>query len=131
MKSAIVVCGIVLVFVGLSGQGIAGSLKEAQDQAQAMARDGDDMIMHGGMGDAKAIVHHCQEATRHAEAIVKLLPATDSHSKEALVQLQDIVRYCQRVSALGDHVDPGVLLNPATKARTAIQEVVRQLSSMN
>jgi hypothetical protein len=57
----------------------AGSPKNIQDRGKAMLRDAEEMVMHGGMGDGKAIVHHCGEVTIHAEAILKVLPLTDEH----------------------------------------------------
>ena len=49
----------------------AESPKNIQDRGKAMLRDAEDMVMHGGMGDGKAIVHHCGEVAKHAEAILK------------------------------------------------------------
>ena len=86
--------------------------------------------MHGGMGDAKAIVHHCHEVTKHAEAILKILPSADIHAKEATIHLQEAIRQCQRVAKFGEKVDPGVTLNPATKARAAVREAARHISAL-
>lgn len=61
----------------------AGPPKAIEDHGQAMLRDAEEMVMHGGMGDGKAIVHHCGEVAKHAEAILKVLPAADEHGKAA------------------------------------------------
>ncbi|MBH0197282.1 MAG: hypothetical protein HP494_17225 [Nitrospira sp.] len=108
----------------------AGSPKAIQDQGKEMIKDAEEMVMHGGMGDAKAIVHHCAEVTKHAEAILKALPPADDHGKEAAPHLQDAVKYCKRVAEMGDKVDPGASLNPATKARAAAREAMKHLAAM-
>lgn len=108
----------------------AGSPKAIQDQGKEMIKDAEEMVMHGGMGDAKAIVHHCAEVTKHAEAILKALPLADDHGKEAAPHLQDAVKYCKRVAEMGDKVDPGASLNPATKARAAAREAMKHLAAM-
>ena len=105
-----------------------GGLKEIREHAGVMAKDAEDMVMHGGMGDTKAILHHCREVTRHAQAILKLLPPADPHGKEAAVHLQEAIRQCQRVDSMGVNIDPGAPLNPATKARAAVREAARHLS---
>lgn len=109
---------------------VAGPPKAIQDHGQAMLRDAEDMVMHGGMGDGKAIVHHCGEVAKHAEAILKLLPPADEHGKEAAPHLQDAIKHCKRVAEMGDKVDPGASLNPATKARAAAKEAMKHLSQM-
>lgn len=108
----------------------AGSPKEIQNQGKEMVKDAEEMVAHGGMGDAKAIVHHCAEVTKHAEAILKALPPADEHGKEAAPHLQDAVKYCKRVAEMGDKVDPGASLNPATKARAAAREAMKHLAAM-
>ena len=90
-------------------------------------RNVEEMVAHGGMGDAKAIVHHCREAARYAEAIIKQLSASGSRRDDAVTSLNEVIRYCRRVSDIGIHADPGQLLNPATKARTAAQQSIRLL----
>jgi hypothetical protein len=80
----VVVIGIVSVH--------AGSPKAIQDQGKEMVKDAEEMVAHGGMGDAKAIVHHCAEVAKHAEAILKALPSADEHGKEAAPHLQDAVK---------------------------------------
>ena len=102
----------------------------AAETAKAMLKDAEEMVMHGGMGDAKAIVHHCHEVTKHAEAILKVLPPADTHAQEATVHLQEAIRQCQRVAKFGEKVDPGVTLNPATKARAAVREAARHISAL-
>lgn len=108
-----------------------GGLKETREHTSAMARDAEDMVMHGGMGDTKAILHHCREVTRHAQAILKLLPPADTHGKEAAGLLQEAIRQCQRVDSMGENVDPGAPLNPATKARAAVREAAKHLSALS
>ncbi|MER3423577.1 MAG: hypothetical protein C4293_10425 [Nitrospiraceae bacterium] len=121
---------LMLLVTGPPAMALGKSLQEARDHATAMLRDAEDMVMHGGMGDAKAIVHHCGEITKHAEAILKAVPASDPHGKEVTTHLQEAIRHCQRVAALGDKVDPGMTLNPATKARAAAREAAKHLSAM-
>lgn len=109
---------------------IAGPEKDVQDHVTAMLRDSEDMVAHGGMGDAKAIVHHCGEVNKHAEAILKALSPSDPHAKAAAPHLQEAIRYCQRVAEMGDKVDPGVSLNPATKARAAARDAAKHLATV-
>lgn len=122
------------VLLGVVAIGIvsvhAGSPKAIQDQGKEMIKDAEEMVMHGGMGDGKAIVHHCAEVAKHAEAILKALPAADEHGKEAAPHLQDAIKYCKRVAEMGDKVDPGASLNPATKARAAAREAMKHLAAM-
>ena len=73
----------------------AGSPKDIQDRGKAMLRDAEEMVMHGNMGDGKAILHHCGEVAKQAETILKALPPTDEHGKEAVPHLQDAIKYCQ------------------------------------
>ena len=87
----------------------------------------EEMVAHGGMGDAKAIVHHCGEAARYAETIIKQLSASGSHRSDAVTSLNEVIRQCSRVSDIGIHADPGQLLNPATKARAAAQQSMKSL----
>ena len=87
----------------------------------------EEMVAHGGMGDAKAIVHHCGEAARYAETMIKQLSASGSRRDYAVASLNEVIRQCRRVSEFGIHADPGQLLNPATKARAAAQESVKSL----
>jgi thioredoxin-like negative regulator of GroEL len=122
---------LALVLVVLStGTASAGSPKEIQEQGKAMVRDAEEMVAHGGMGDGKAIVHHCGEVAKQAQAILKTLPSADEHGKEAVPHLEDAIKYCKRVAEMGDKVDPGASLNPAVKARAAAREAMRHLAAM-
>ncbi|BFU95197.1 MAG: hypothetical protein NTNFB02_19190 [Nitrospira sp.] len=130
MRFTQILCGVVLYgSVGIfTAQ--AGPPKEIQDHGKAMVRDAEEMVMHGGMGDGKAIVHHCAEASRQAEAILTLLQPTDEQGREAVPHLQEVIKQCKRVAEMGDKVDPGASLNPATKARAAAREAMKHLSAM-
>ena len=97
------------------------------DQGKDLLKNVEEMVAHGGMGDGKAILHHCGEATRIAEAIIVLIPSSDPHQGDATASLKEVIRHCSRVSAIGVHADPGQLLNPATKARAAAQESMKLL----
>jgi hypothetical protein len=98
-----------------------------QEQGKDLLKNVEEMVAHGGMGDGKAILHHCGEATRIAEAIIVLIPPSDPHQADATASLKEVIRHCSRVSAIGIHADPGQLLNPATKARAAAQESMKLL----
>jgi hypothetical protein len=108
----------------------AESLKIIQDRGKAMLRDAEEMVMHGGMGDGKAILHHCGEVATQAEAILKSLPLTDEHGKEAMPHLQEAIKQCKRVAEMGERVDPGASLNPAVKARAAAREAMKHLKEL-
>jgi hypothetical protein len=107
----------------LAGQGDE-SLKEAADGLRTNAED---MVAHGGMGDAKAILHHCGEAARYAESLIKQLPASHPGREDGVTSLHDVIKQCKRVAEIGIHADPGVLLNPAIKARTAARSSIKAL----
>ena len=98
-----------------------------QEQGDGLMKNVEEMVAHGGMGDAKAIVHHCGEATRYAETILKHLSMSDPHRDNATASLNEVIRQCSRVSEIGIHADPGQLLNPATKARAAARESLKSL----
>ena len=98
-----------------------------QEQGDGLMKNVEEMVAHGGMGDAKAIVHHCGEATRYAETIIKHLSMSDSHRDDAMASLNEVILQCSRVSEIGIHADPGQLLNPATKARAAAWESMKSL----
>ena len=98
-----------------------------QEQGDGLMKNVEEMVAHGGMGDTKAIVHHCGEATRYAETILKHLSVSDPHRDDAMASLNEVIRQCSRVSNIGIHADPGVLLNPALKARAAARESVKLL----
>lgn len=108
----------------------AGPPQTIQDHGKAMLRDAEDMIMHGGMGDGGAIRHHCIEVTKHAAAILSVLPRNDVHGQAAGPFLQDAIAQCKRVADMGEHVDPGASLNPAAKARKAAKEAMKHLSAI-
>jgi hypothetical protein len=108
----------------------AESTKSIQDRGKVMLRDAEEMVMHGGMGDGKAIVHHCGEVVKHAEAILKSLSLTDEHGKDAVPHLQEAIKQCKRVAEMGNKVDPGASLNPAAKARAAAREAMKHLNAL-
>jgi len=124
----LLILAVTLVLLVPDPRGLAAeTIKEAKARGTAMLKDAEDMVAHGGMGDAKAIVHHCGEVTKHAEAILKAIPPADQHGKDATASLQEAIKYCQKVASFGDRVDPGVTLNPATKARAAVRDAVKHL----
>lgn len=94
-----------------------------QAQGDALMKNVEDMLAHGGMGDAKAIVHHCEEATHYAETLKRL------SEPDPMLQapLNEVIRQCRRVSQISIHADPGLLLNPAIKARAAARESLKAL----
>jgi hypothetical protein len=98
-----------------------------QEQGNGLMKNVEEMVAHGGMGDAKAIVHHCGEATRIAETLITHLSQSDPRPVNALTHLNEVIRQCNRVSDIGIHADPGLLLNPATKARAAARESMKSL----
>jgi hypothetical protein len=109
-----------MAFAGEQGQ----SLNEAADGLRTNAEE---MVAHGGMGDAKAIIHHCAETARYAEVLIKQLSTSHLGREEGVASLNDVIRHCRRVAEIGIHADPGVLLNPAIKARTAARASVKAL----
>jgi hypothetical protein len=120
-----------IVFIGTAAVPVsAGPPKAIAEHGQAMLRDAEEMVMHGGMGDGGAIVHHCGEVAKHAEAILGLLPKGDEQGQAATPHLQDAIKYCKRVDDMGAKADPGASLNPATKARASAKEAMRHLSAM-
>lgn len=98
-----------------------------QEQGKGMMKNVEEMVAHGGMGDAKAIVHHCGEATRFAQTLIKHLSMSDPRRADAMAPLNEVIRQCNRVSEFGIHADPGQLLNPAIKARAAARESMKSL----
>lgn len=128
IRQALIIVALSL-FVGTSFVQ-AESPRNIQDRGKAMLRDAEEMVMHGGMGDGKAIVHHCGEVAKHAETILKVLPLTDEHGKEAVPHLQETIKQCKRVAEMGDKVDPGASLNPAVKARAAAREAMKHLNAL-
>jgi hypothetical protein len=102
-----------------------------QEQADALIKNAEEMVAHGGMGDAKAIIHHCAEASRHAETLLTQIPSSDPRRTQASVSLNEVINQCKRVSEIGSHADPGKLLNPAIKARAAARESISFLGLVN
>ena len=125
------ICFAVLWFPIISDESPARAAEPSsaslQEQSDGLMKNVEEMVAHGGMGDAKAIVHHCGEATRFAETLIKQLSASDSHRADATTSLNEVIRQCNRVSDIGIHADPGQLLNPATKARAAAQQSIKLL----
>lgn len=120
---------ILTVAVGAASV-LAGPAQAIQEHGKAMLRDAEDMVMHGGMGDGGAIRHHCAEVAKHATAILGILPKGDEHGQAAAPLLQEAITHCKRVADMGDKVDPGASLNPATKARAAVREAMKHLAAM-
>jgi hypothetical protein len=112
---------------GGQARAVEPSNASLQEQGDGLMKNVEEMVAHGGMGDAKAIVHHCGEATHFAERLIKQLSASDLHRVEATTSLHEVIRHCNRVSEIGIHADPGQLLNPATKARAAAQQSIKLL----
>lgn len=123
---------VVLVGVGslvMAPAGVAAAEpSHLQTDADGLMRNVEEMMAHGGMGDAKAILHHCGEASRLAEGMLKQLVPADPGMQDARAALDEVVHQCRRVSERGVHADPGALLNPAIKARAAAREALKQLA---
>jgi hypothetical protein len=62
-----------------------------QEQGDGLMKNVEEMVAHGGMGDAKAIVHHCGEATRIAETLIKQLSLSDPHQVDAMTPLNEVI----------------------------------------
>lgn len=105
----------------------AVELSALQADADGLMKNVEDMMAHGGMGDAKAIVHHCGEAARLAETMMKQLSGSEQAAQDARAALEEVIRQCRRVSERGVHADPGLLLNPAIKARAAARDSIKAL----
>jgi hypothetical protein len=118
-----------LLFVLSDGASRAAQASEPslQQQGDALMKNVEDMLAHGGMGDSKAIVHHCHEAARYAGTLLAQVPETDPRRATAVMPLNRVIEQCRRVSDIGVHADPGLLLNPAIKARAAALESVTLL----
>lgn len=121
---------IIFTMVVGAAQVLAGPPQAVQEHGKAMLRDAEEMVMHGGMGDGGAVRHHCAEVAKHATAILGVLPKGDEHGQAATPFLQEAITHCKRVADMGDKVDPGASLNPATKARAAAKEAMKHLSAM-
>jgi hypothetical protein len=98
-----------------------------KELADGLRTNAEEMVAHGGMGDAKAIIHHCAETAQYAELLLKQLSTSHPGREEGVASLNDVIRHCKRVAEIGIHADPGVLLNPAVKARTAARASVKLL----
>lgn len=126
------VLAMVILLAGLTASvaiASAGSPTDSalQEQANGLLKNAEEMVAHGGMGDAKAIVHHCAETSRYAETLLAQIPAADPRRSEASLSLNEVIHQCKKVAEIGEHADPGRLLNPAIKARTAARESVKSL----
>ncbi len=118
---------IVLWLLPVVDRAVAVEPSRLQADVDGMIKNAEEMVAHGGMGDAKAILHHCDEAARLAEMILTQLTDLDSGAPAARTSLNEVIKQCRRVSERGVHADPGVLLNPAIKARTAARDSVKAL----
>lgn len=130
MMRRAILWAVLLGSAALVSSTYAESPKAIQERGKAMVRDAEEMVMHGGMGDAKAILHHCGEVSKQAQVILTMLPRGDEHGQAAVPHLQEAIQQCQRVADMGDRVDPGASLNPATKARAAVREAMKHLAAM-
>jgi hypothetical protein len=128
---ASMIVGLILVIVvSLIADTTVFAVEQSQslnEAAEGLRLNAEDMVAHGGMGDAKAIVHHCAETARYAEVLIKQLSTSHLGREEGVASLNDVIRHCRRVAEIGVHADPGVLLNPAIKARTAARAAVKAL----
>ncbi|HEX6727342.1 MAG TPA: hypothetical protein VF078_08310 [Nitrospira sp.] len=116
------------VTIAVASTALAGEVdQKLLEQRDGLLQNAEDMVAHGGMGDAKAILHHCGEAARYADLLIKQLPTSHPGREEGVASLNDVIRQCKRVAEIGIHADPGVLLNPAIKARTAARASVKAL----
>jgi len=116
------------VTIAAASTALAGEAdQKLLEQRDGLLQNAEDMVAHGGMGDAKAILHHCGEAARYADVLIKQLPTSHPGREEGVAFLNDVIRQCKRVAEIGIHADPGVLLNPAIKARTAARASVKAL----
>jgi hypothetical protein len=128
----VILVGSIAVWFPIAPEGgqahaVEPSSASLQEQGNDLMRNVEDMVAHGGMGDAKAIIHHCGEAARIAGTIIKQLSASGSRRDDTVSSLNEVIHQCRRVSEIGVHADPGQLLNPATKARAAAQESMKSL----
>ena len=129
----ITLMGVGLIFatavtIAAASTALAGEANhKLLEQRDGLLQNAEDMVAHGGMGDAKAILHHCGEAARYADVLIKQLPTSHPGREEGVASLNDVIRQCKRVAEIGIHADPGVLLNPAIKARTAARASVKAL----
>src|SRR5688572_32519906 len=98
MSVVMLVALAVLWFPIISDENLARasepSSSSLQEQGDALMRDVEEIVAHGGMGDAKAIVHHCGEAARYAEAIIKHRSASGSRRADAVTSRNAVTRQC-------------------------------------
>ncbi len=117
----------------LSWQGLpalsGSSASEAHSRADALLSEADEMVLRGGPGDAKALLHHCQKIATQAEAILADLPREHPRARSAAEHLHEAIHHCRRVEKVGDQQDYGLMLSPAVKARAAVREAVKQLAT--
>src|SRR5512147_2940750 len=111
MVAAFAACWFDFVATAYPARAIEPSDLNLQEQGDGLMKNVEEMLAHGGMGDAKAIVHHCEVATRHAESLIEQLSPSDSRRGDAMTPLNEVIPQCSRVSAIGIHADPGLLLN--------------------
>lgn len=128
----VLVEAVAVVWLGLiPSEGIGSVTQETeaalQEQGNGLLKNVEDMVAHGGMGDADAIVYHCGQAGRYAEGLIKELLSSDRRHSQAVGYLNEVIQQCKRVSEIGPHADPGLLLNPAIKARAAARESIKSL----
>lgn len=129
---SVMVFGMAMVFwlPPVVDRAVAAEPSRLQADIDGMIKNAEEMVAHGGMGDAKAIVHHCDEASRLAETILTKLAASVPGVQDARTALDEVITQCRRVSERGVHADPGVLLNPAIKARAAARVAVKHLATV-
>ena len=130
-----------LMLVGLAGlwfpmvsdmspaRAAESSSASLQEQGDGLMKNVEEMVAHGGMGDAKAIIHHCGEATRIAEKLIKQRSASDLHRADARILLNVGIPPCHRVSDICIPSYPVQLLNPATNPRATAHKTLTVLSS--
>lgn len=121
------VFGVVLTLSVERLEAAVASDAAMQEQGDVLMKNIEEMIAHGGMGDAQAIVHHCGQAAHYAETLLSGLPESDPRRTSAIAPLTQVIQQCRRVSQIGVHADPGLLLNPALKARAAARESMKLL----
>ena len=129
--------GAILTVVGLTVGDIsrpasvsAASISEAKASAAEALRQADEMIAHGGKRNTKKIIDHAEAMVHQTEAALKTIPAGDSHAKKAAELFRDAINHAKKVLTMGEKQDPGMLLNPALKARTALRHGAKYLEKI-
>lgn len=112
--------------LGLSTAWSSTAMPSLQEQGDALIKNVEDMVAHGGMGDGKAIIHHCAEAARLAGHMVQQV-GTAAAPEDARRALDEVILQCRRVADRGPQSDPGLLLNPAIKVRTAARQSMKAM----